>query len=72
MYPVLLRIGDFEVTTFGALVALAFLRFSFRGRGLLLGMAGLPLLVPYVVLGVAFFLLFDEGGVAHDVHDRFG
>ncbi|MGH2417212.1 MAG: ABC transporter permease, partial [Candidatus Limnocylindria bacterium] len=30
----------------------------FRGRGLLLAMAGLPLLVPYVVLGVAFFLLF--------------
>jgi spermidine/putrescine transport system permease protein len=45
-------------TAIGALVALAFLRFSFRGRGLLLGMAGLPLLVPYVVLGVAFFLLF--------------
>jgi spermidine/putrescine transport system permease protein len=45
-------------TTIGALVALAVLRFSFRGRGLLLAMAGLPLLVPYVVLGVAFFLLF--------------
>ena len=45
-------------TAIGALVALAVLRFSFRGRGLLLAMAGLPLLVPYVVLGVAFFLLF--------------
>jgi spermidine/putrescine transport system permease protein len=45
-------------TAIGALVALAVLRFSFRGRGLLLGLAGLPLLVPYVVLGVAFFLLF--------------
>jgi spermidine/putrescine transport system permease protein len=45
-------------TTMGALVAVAILRFSFRGRGLLLAMAGLPLLVPYVVLGVAFFLLF--------------
>jgi spermidine/putrescine transport system permease protein len=45
-------------TAVGALVALAFLRFSFRGRRLLLAMAGLPLLVPYVVLGVAFFLLF--------------
>ena len=37
---------------------LAVLRFSFRGRRLLLALAGLPLLVPYVVLGVAFFLLF--------------
>lgn len=45
-------------TAMGAFVALAVLRFSFRGRRLLLGLAGLPLLVPYVVLGVAFFLLF--------------
>jgi spermidine/putrescine transport system permease protein len=45
-------------TAIGALVALAVLRFSFRGRSVLLAMAGLPLLVPYVVLGVAFFLLF--------------
>ena len=60
-------------TTIGALVALAVLRFSFRGRGLLLAMAGLPLLVPYVVLGVAFFLLFvtlDIPSLAPDGDDR--
>ena len=45
-------------TAVGALVAIAVLRFSFPGRRLLLALAGLPLLVPYVVLGVAFFLLF--------------
>ena len=45
-------------TAVGALVAIAVLRFRFPGRRLLLGLAGLPLLVPYVVLGVAFFLLF--------------
>ena len=45
-------------TATGGLVALAVLRFSFPGRRLLLALAGLPLLVPYVVLGVAFFLLF--------------
>ena len=45
-------------TAIGALVALSVLRFNFRGRRLLLALAGLPLLVPYVVLGVAFFLLF--------------
>jgi spermidine/putrescine transport system permease protein len=39
-------------------VAVAVLRFRFRGRGLLLALAGLPLVVPFVVMGVAFFLLF--------------
>ena len=45
-------------TTIGCMVAVAVLRFRFRGRALLLAMAGLPLVVPFVVLGVAFFLLF--------------
>jgi len=50
-------------TTIGCLVAVAVLRFRFRGRALLLAMAGLPLVVPFVVMGVAFFLLF----VAFDI-----
>ena len=50
-------------TVLGCMVAIAALRFHFRGRGLLLGLAGLPLIVPFVVMGVAFFLLF----VAADV-----
>ncbi|MEA2651571.1 MAG: spermidine/putrescine transport system permease protein [Chloroflexota bacterium] len=45
-------------TTFGCTVAIAVLRFRFRGRGILLAVAGLPLIVPFVVMGVAFFLLF--------------
>lgn len=45
-------------TALGSSVAVAIVRYRFRGRALLLGMAGLPLLVPYVVMGVAFFLLF--------------
>lgn len=45
-------------TVFGCMVAIAVLRFRFRGRGVLLALAGLPLVVPFVVLGVAFFLLF--------------
>ena len=45
-------------TAIGCLVAVAVLRFGFRGRGLLLALAGLPLLVPFVVMGVGFFLLF--------------
>jgi spermidine/putrescine transport system permease protein len=56
---VLVGIGSATLATvMGALVAIAVLRFSFPGRRLLLALAGLPLLVPYVVLGVAFFLLF--------------
>lgn len=45
-------------TVIGCLVAVAVLRFRFRGRRLLLALAGLPLVVPFVVMGVAFFLLF--------------
>ncbi|HEX7067241.1 MAG TPA: ABC transporter permease [Candidatus Limnocylindria bacterium] len=45
-------------TAIGCLVAVAVLRFRFRGRALLLALAGLPLVVPFVVMGVAFFLLF--------------
>ena len=37
---------------------MAVVRFRFRGRRPAPGLAGLPLIVPYVVLGVAFFLLF--------------
>ena len=63
-------------TLLGTLVAIAVLRFRFRGRGVLLAMAGLPLIVPFVVLAVAFFLLFATldiprslitVGVAHSV-----
>jgi spermidine/putrescine transport system permease protein len=45
-------------TVMGCLVAVAVLRFRFRGRLALIALAGLPLVVPYVVMAVAFFLLF--------------
>jgi spermidine/putrescine transport system permease protein len=45
-------------TILGTMAAVAVVRFRFRGRGLLLALAGLPLVVPFVVMGVAFFLLF--------------
>lgn len=45
-------------TVLGGIVALAVLRFRFPGRTILLALAGLPLIVPFVVMGVAFFLLF--------------
>ena len=45
-------------TVLGCLIAIAVVRFRFRGRVLLLAFAGLPLVVPFMVMGVAFFLLF--------------
>jgi spermidine/putrescine transport system permease protein len=45
-------------TLAGTFVAISVLRFRFPGRSLLLALAGLPLVVPYVVMAVAFFLLF--------------
>jgi len=44
-------------TALGTLVAIATLRFRFRGRSALLGLAVLPLVVPFAVMGVAIFLL---------------
>ena len=45
-------------TALGGAAAFAVIRFRFPGRSILLGLAGLPLIVPLVVRGVAFFLLF--------------
>jgi spermidine/putrescine transport system permease protein len=45
-------------TALGGMAAIATLRFRFPGRRVLLALAGLPLFVPFVVMGVAFFLLF--------------
>lgn len=46
-------------TTLGLAVSVAFSRFRFRGRLPLLGLAVLPLIVPFIVLGVSLFLLFS-------------
>ena len=45
-------------TVFGTMLGILLSRFEFRGRGLLTGLAILPLIVPYVVLGVALLILF--------------
>ncbi|MDP9468019.1 MAG: ABC transporter permease [Chloroflexota bacterium] len=50
-------------TALGFAVSLAVLRFRFAGRRLLLGLAAAPLVVPFVVLGVALFLLFNLLGI---------
>jgi len=45
-------------TALGASAAIALLRFKFRGKGLIVAVALLPLLVPFLILGVALLILF--------------
>jgi spermidine/putrescine transport system permease protein len=45
-------------TLLGFAVSVATIRFRFRGRVGLAGLSALPLIVPFIVLGVALFLLF--------------
>jgi len=50
-------------TVLGTMVAILLSRFNFRGRGLLTGLAILPLIIPYIVLAVSMLVLFRAFGV---------
>ena len=50
-------------TALGTMVAILLSRFDFRGKGLLTGLAIMPLIVPYVVLAVALLILFHALGI---------
>ena len=63
-------------TFLGTMVALLMMRYQFRSKGLLVALATLPLIVPYIVLAVALLLLFSvlnidrslwTVGIAHTV-----
>lgn len=57
---VLVGVGAASIATaLGLGVSFAVSRFRFRGRLGLFALAGLPLIVPFVVLGVSLFLLFN-------------
>ena len=45
-------------TALGFGVSVATVRFRYRGRATLVGLSALPLIVPFIVLGVSLFLLF--------------
>ena len=51
-------VSSLVATLLGTAVALLGVRFEFRTKRLLLGLAVLPLIVPFVVLGVALLILF--------------
>ena len=68
--------SSLTATLMGTMVALLMMRYHFRSKGLLVAMAVLPLIVPYIVLAVALFLLFSvlnvdrsllTVGIAHTV-----
>lgn len=63
-------------TLMGTMVALLMMRYQFRSKGLLVALAVLPLIVPYIVIAVALLLLFSvlnidrslwTVGIAHTV-----
>jgi len=68
--------SSLTATLIGTMVSLLMTRYQFRSKGLLVAMAVLPLIVPYIVLAVALLLLFSvlniersllTVGVAHTV-----
>jgi spermidine/putrescine transport system permease protein len=50
-------------TLLGAMGALALTRFDFKGKNAFLAIAAVPMIVPYVVLGVAMMILFRAFGI---------
>lgn len=50
-------------TGFGTMAAIAIARYQFPGRELFLNLSTLPLVIPYVVLGVALLILFQALGI---------
>ena len=68
--------SSLAATILGTMVSILYIRYQFRLKGLLMALAVLPLIVPYVVLAVALLLLFSvlhigrslwTIGVAHTV-----
>jgi spermidine/putrescine transport system permease protein len=54
-------------TALGTMLALLATRYQFRGKGLLLVLAILPLIVPFIVLAVALLLLFSALNVGRSL-----
>lgn len=52
-------ISSAVATALGTMAGIAIARYNFPGRGLFLNIATLPLVIPYVVLGVAMLILFQ-------------
>jgi spermidine/putrescine transport system permease protein len=55
--------SSFAATVLGTMVSILMLRYKFRGQNVLVALSVLPLIVPYVVLGVALLILFSALGI---------
>src|SRR6187549_1076875 len=51
--------SSLAATLLGTMVAILMLRYKFRGQNVIITLAVLPLIVPYVVLGLALLTLFS-------------
>jgi spermidine/putrescine transport system permease protein len=55
--------SSIAATMLGTMGAIAIVRFRLPGRGAFLAVAALPLVIPYVILGVSLLILFSEVGI---------
>jgi len=56
-------LSSLVATVLGAMAALGITRFRFPGRSVFVAVAAMPLVIPYVVLGVALLILFGSLGI---------
>lgn len=50
-------------TILGTMGAIAIVRFNLPGRGIFLAVSTMPLVIPYVILGVALLILLNQAGI---------
>jgi spermidine/putrescine transport system permease protein len=55
--------SSLAATILGTMGAIAVVRFKLPGRSIFLAVAALPLVIPYVILGVSLLILFNEIGI---------
>jgi spermidine/putrescine transport system permease protein len=66
---ILIAIANTVVSTIlGTMAALAFHRYSFRGKGLLQLLLFPPITIPWLIIGIAMLLLFFWTGVGRGLH----
>lgn len=54
---------SFVSTLLGTMGAIAIVRFNFPGRDIITAMSAMPLVIPYVILGVSSLILYKEIGI---------
>lgn len=53
-------LSSLVATVLGTMAAIGIVRYRFPGRGLFVAVAAMPLVIPYVVLGVAMLIAFSQ------------